>query len=96
MVFAVRDSALVVAGGHLPEATGYHVATLASEMGIAVVERTIQIADLIAAPEVFLAGTSCGVIGIARIDEHPIGEGGEGPITRRLRERYRASTRDDR
>jgi len=52
-----------------------------------------QVHQLVAADEVFLAGTSCGVIGIVKIDEQTIGEGKEGPITRQLRERYRAVTR---
>jgi branched-chain amino acid aminotransferase len=92
MVFAVTDGALVVAGDHIPEATGYFVATLAAEMGIVVVEHTVSLSEMAAAREVFLAGTSCGVIGIIRIDEHTIGAGREGPITRKLRERYRAMT----
>jgi branched-chain amino acid aminotransferase len=93
MIFGVRDGALVVAGGHLPEATAYLVATLAARAGIVVVEHSVALVELVAADEVFLAGTSCGVIGIVKIDEHTIGSGGEGPITRRLRERYRATTR---
>jgi branched-chain amino acid aminotransferase len=48
---------------------------------------------LLEAEEVFLAGTSCGVIGIVKVDDHTIGAGVEGPITRQLREAYRALTR---
>ena len=49
--------------------------------------------DLSAADEVFLAGTSCGVIGVVRLDGTDIGAGTEGPVTRQIRERYRAATR---
>ena len=82
MVFAVRDGALVVAGHHIPEATGYFIATLAAEGGARGGEYAVGLADLASAEEVFLAGTSCGVIGIVKIDDHAIGSGGEGPITR--------------
>jgi branched-chain amino acid aminotransferase len=93
MVFMVKDGALVVAGDHLPDATGFFIAALAAEAGAVVAEYTVSLAEIVAAEEVFLAGTSCGVIGIVKIDEHPIGSGREGPITRQLRERYRAVTR---
>ncbi len=45
--------------------------------------------DLAAADEVFLAGTSCGVIGVVRVDGRDIGTGTEGPVTRAVREAYR-------
>lgn len=50
-------------------------------------------AGLLDADEVFLVGTACGVIGVVRIDGHTIGSGTEGPITRKVREAYRALTR---
>ncbi len=92
MVFAVRDRALIVAGHHIPDATGFAIATLAAESGAVVVEHSVTVADLTLADDVFLAGTSCGVIGRVKIDEHGLGAGREGPITRKLRERYRAVT----
>jgi branched-chain amino acid aminotransferase len=51
--------------------------------------------DLRYAEEVFLVGTSCGVIGIVRIDGHAIGSGTEGPVTRAIRQRYHALTREN-
>lgn len=93
MVFAMKDGALVVAGDHLPEATGYFVATLAAEAGAVVVEHTMNLEEVAAAEEAFIAGTSCGVIAIVKIDDHTIGTGKEGPITNELRKRYRAITR---
>ena len=50
---------------------------------------------LFAADELFLAGTSCGVIGIVQLDGMPIGNGKEGPITKRIREAYRKLTRGE-
>jgi branched-chain amino acid aminotransferase len=49
--------------------------------------------ELFGADEIILAGTSCGVIGIASVDGQDIGGGTEGPVTRQIRERYRALTR---
>ena len=88
VLFAVKDGALVVAGGHPEDATGFAVAALAGEAGAVVAEHRITLADLLAAEEVFIAGTACGVIGIVRIDGTDIGGGTEGPITRGIREEY--------
>jgi branched-subunit amino acid aminotransferase/4-amino-4-deoxychorismate lyase len=45
------------------------------------------------ADEVFLAGTTCGIIGIVKIDGKDIGTGTEGPVTKAVRERFNALTR---
>jgi branched-chain amino acid aminotransferase len=45
--------------------------------------------------ELFTAGTSCGVIGVVRVDGTDVGAGAEGPVTRTLRERYRILTRGE-
>lgn len=49
--------------------------------------------DLARADEVLLVGTSCGVIGVVRIDGRDVGTGTEGPVTRAIREEYRRLTR---
>jgi branched-chain amino acid aminotransferase len=48
---------------------------------------------LMEADELFLAGTTCGIIPIVKVDGNPIGSGTEGPVTRRIREAYRRLTR---
>jgi branched-chain amino acid aminotransferase len=93
MLFLVKDGGVVIAGGHMPEATGYAVATMTAESGLVAAEHAVSQSDLASAEEAFLAGTSCGVIGIVKVDEHIIGSGTEGPITRQLRERFLAVTR---
>ncbi len=92
-LFLVKDGAVVVAGGQPTDVTGFAVATLAGEGGLVVAEYAVKTADLLAAEEVFIAGTACGVLGIVRIDGKDIGSGTEGPITRGLRERFAALTR---
>jgi branched-chain amino acid aminotransferase len=93
MLFLVKDGAVVVAGQHLPEATGYAVAAMAGELGWTVIECAVKAGDLLAATEAFQSGTSCGVIGIVRVDGREIGDGVEGPITRQLRDHLVAVTR---
>ena len=51
----------------------------------------MKAADLLAAEEVFIAGTACGVIGIVRIDGATVAGGAEGPVTRGIRTAYRQS-----
>jgi branched-chain amino acid aminotransferase len=53
----------------------------------------VRPAELIAADEVFLAGTACGIIGIVRLDGQDIGSGTEGSITKQIRERYQELVR---
>ena len=92
-LFAVKDGAVVVAGGQPEDATGFAVAALAGDAGRVVAEHMITHAELLAADEVFIAGTACGVIGIVRIDGQAIGSGTEGPVTRDIRERFTRLTR---
>jgi branched-chain amino acid aminotransferase len=92
-LFAVKDSTVVVAGGQPEDATGYTVAGVAGDAGLVVAEYTLKLPDLLAAQEVFIAGTACGVIGLVRIDGQDIGGDTEGPVTRDLRERFDRLTR---
>ena len=93
MLFLVKDGALVVAGGHVPDAIGYRLAALAGEAGALVVEYAVKREELLAADEALIGGTSCGVIGIIRVDGQSIGNGAEGTVTRQLRQQYLAMTR---
>jgi branched-chain amino acid aminotransferase len=91
-LFAVKDGAVVVAGGQPTDVAGFAVATLAGQGGLVVAEYNLKPADLLTAEEVFIAGTACGVIGLVRIDGQDNGKGTEGPVTRRLREEYKRIT----
>ncbi|MFO0802513.1 MAG: aminotransferase class IV [Gemmataceae bacterium] len=75
-------------------ARGFHI-DIHRIQGFPAATRQLSLTDLHAADEVFLAGTSCGVIGIVQIDGKPIGSGTEGPITKRIREAYRKLTRGE-
>jgi branched-subunit amino acid aminotransferase/4-amino-4-deoxychorismate lyase len=91
----VKDEAVVVAGGQPEGATGFAVAGLAGELGHVVAEYALNLPDLLAAEEVFIAGTACGVIGLVRIEGVDIGGGTEGPVTRDLRARFDRLTREN-
>ncbi|MBI3732927.1 MAG: branched-chain amino acid transaminase [Chloroflexi bacterium] len=61
---------------------------LQNELGVEVVERTIDRTELYQADEAFFCGTGVEIVGIGEIDRRPVGIGRAGPITRRIRQLY--------
>lgn len=57
---------------------------LARKEGLPVQERSIALADLYGADEVFLTGTTVEVLAVVRVDGKVIKDGRPGPITQRL------------
>jgi branched-chain amino acid aminotransferase len=92
-LFAVRDGTVLGLPSWPGEVTRTVVMELAREAGIPTGTAEVRGTDLPSLDELFLAGTSCGVIGIVRIDGQDVGGGTEGPVTRAIRERYRVLTR---
>jgi branched-chain amino acid aminotransferase len=60
------------------------ILTIARDLGYPVIERDIARAELILADEVFCSGTAAELVAMSEIDNHPIGQGGTGPITREI------------
>ncbi len=58
------------------------------ELGLRVVQRSIDRTELYVADELFLCGTGAQVSPVTEIDHHVLGGGQVGPITRRLSEAY--------
>jgi branched-chain amino acid aminotransferase len=58
--------------------------TIARDLGYEVVERDIARAELVLADEVFMSGTAAELVPVREIDDHVIGDGTAGPITREL------------
>ncbi len=58
-------------------------------LGLKVQERLFGVKEVLNADEVFLTGTAAEIIGVNQVDEHMIGSGGVGPITRRLSDEFR-------
>ena len=63
---------------------------LSKELGIAVVERPITRTELYCSDEVFFTGTAAEVTPIVKIDHRNIGNGKIGPVSLKLRERFKA------
>ena len=65
------------------------IMTLAdAELGLRVVERAIDRSEVFSADEVFLTGSAAGVQFVRSVDHRAIGDGTQGPITRKLSEIY--------
>jgi len=60
------------------------VITLARELGHEVLERDIARAELYIADEVLLSGTAAELVPVREVDDHTIGAGIPGPVTREL------------
>lgn len=58
------------------------------EMGLEVVERSIDRSELYLAEEAFFTGTGAQVAAIVEIDHRQLGDGTLGPITRQIQELY--------
>ncbi len=58
------------------------------ELGIETVERSIDRSELYIADECFMTGTAAHVTAVTEVDRRPVGEGGTGPITKKLQRLY--------
>ena len=58
------------------------------ELGIELVERTIDRTELYIADEVMLTGTAAHVSAVLEVDRRPIGNGETGPVTHQLQELF--------
>jgi branched-chain amino acid aminotransferase len=90
--FMVRNGAIVtppVTDDILEGITRATLMTLVKEeLGLTVVERSIDRTELAVAEEAFLAGTGAQIVPITRVDHRPIGGGHPGRLTLELRDLY--------
>jgi branched-chain amino acid aminotransferase len=88
-IFMVRDGILVTppsTDNILEGITRRSVIELArNEMGLQVVERSIDRTEVFIAEELFLTGTAAQIVAATKVDYRPIGAGVMGPITAKLR-----------
>ncbi len=90
-IFVVRDGVVStppVGAGILDGITRASVTKLLGDDGIEVRERSITRGDLLGADEVFFTGTAAEVTPIREVDDHTIGKGEPGPVTRRAQELF--------
>jgi branched-chain amino acid aminotransferase len=79
--------------GLLPGITRAFLFEVGREAGIPVREAVLRDDDLINADEAFFTSTTRGVMPATRVDDHLIGSGAPGPITRALRLAYEKRAR---
>jgi branched-chain amino acid aminotransferase len=58
------------------------------ELGLEVVERSIDRTEVFIAEEMFMTGTAAQVTAVTKIDHRPVGAGVMGPITTKFRTLY--------
>jgi branched-chain amino acid aminotransferase len=68
---------------------------LRKELGIQVVERSIDRTELYICDEILLCGTAAQVTPVVEIDRRPVGEGEIGEVTRQVQAAYFAAVRAD-
>ncbi|MGD9563416.1 MAG: branched-chain amino acid transaminase [Pyrinomonadaceae bacterium] len=61
---------------------------IARELGYQVAERSLELDDLLSADEAFFTGTAAEVTPIRQVDDHMIGEGRRGPVTKDIQETF--------
>jgi branched-chain amino acid aminotransferase len=61
---------------------------LQKEMGMEVVERSIDRTELPIAEEFFMTGTAAQIVAVTKVDHRPIGSGVMGPVTAKLRDMF--------
>ena len=92
-LFVVRNGQLLtpsLASGCLPGITRSVVIELAGQLAIPCLQGEFTLPDLLAADECFLTSSIRGLMGVERFGERTFPP---GPLTRRLREAWRAATR---
>jgi branched-chain amino acid aminotransferase len=95
-LFTVKDGAALtppVDAGLLPGITREFLFEVGTDLGIPVREQILHDADLLGADEAFLTSTTREIVPIVRVDDHTVGAGRPGPVTRALLEGFRRKAR---
>jgi branched-chain amino acid aminotransferase len=93
-IYVVREGKILTppqTAGILDGINRKSIMTIASDLGIEVVERDLARAELTLADEVFMSGTAAELVPVKEIDDHQIGGGEPGPITRDLQRIFEAA-----
>jgi branched-chain amino acid aminotransferase len=83
-VIATPGFASAILGG----ITRLSVVQIAKDLGYEIVERDIARGELYVADEVFMTGTAAELTPLREIDDHPVGTGEPGPITREVQQAF--------
>jgi branched-chain amino acid aminotransferase len=86
-IYATREGQLLTppqTAGILDGINRKSILRIARDLGYDVCERNLARAELYLADEVFLSGTAAELVPVREIDDHRIGSGEPGPVTREL------------
>ena len=86
-IYIVRDGEIATPGQHnsiLDGITRRSVIQIAQDLGYTVVERNVARAEMYLADEMFLSGTAAELVPVREVDDHKVGTGKPGEITRVL------------
>jgi branched-chain amino acid aminotransferase len=86
-VYVVRDGAVLTPPHTASILDGINrraILTIARDLGFPVVERDLARAELYLADEVFVSGTAAELTPVREIDDHTIGDGRPGEVTRAI------------
>ena len=90
-IYVVRDGVILTPPQTASILDGINrrsVLALARERGHEVLERDLARSELYLADEVFLTGTAAELVPVREIDDHTIGSGRPGPVTRELQDAF--------
>ena len=90
-IFVVWDGRIITppaAASILDGITRKSAIQIARDLGIDVIERDIARAELYLADEVFMTGTAAELTPIREVDDHPVGTGRPGEITRAVQQTF--------
>ena len=86
-IYIVAGGEIVTPGHHnsiLDGITRRSIMQLAADLGYPVVERNIARAEMYLADEVFMSGTAAELVPVVEVDDHRVGSGKPGEVTRLL------------
>jgi branched-chain amino acid aminotransferase len=90
-IFVIRDGKIVTPPFTASILSGINRASamqIARDLGYELVEQNVARGELYLADEVFLTGTAAELTPVREIDDHPVGTGEPGPITRDIQKTF--------
>jgi branched-chain amino acid aminotransferase len=95
-VYVVQDGVIVTppqTASILDGITRKAVLQIARDLGVEVVERDLARAELYLADEVFFSGTAAELVPVREVDDHAVGTGRPGEVTRAVQQAYEDALR---
>ncbi|MDE3070086.1 MAG: branched-chain amino acid transaminase [Acidobacteriota bacterium] len=90
-IYIVREGEIITPGQHnsiLDGITRRSIVQIATDLGYTVTERNVARAELYLADEVFMSGTAAELVPVRSVDDHTIGAGRPGEVTKVLQDAF--------